>query len=101
MNLDEASVQAGLASLPPVAEQATPDFEVYPENWETVLVFLALQTQWRCGPMGGLQGLDYPAVEVVLRLRQVSEPAALFERLQGMERAAIAADRGEGDHGGE
>jgi hypothetical protein len=33
-------------------------FEVLPENWEAVQMFMRCQTQWRTG-MAGLIGLDY------------------------------------------
>ena len=69
---------------------------VWPENWPTVLVFLALQTQWRrdVPPMGGAliwQGLDYPATETVIRLQGHRGRAAreIFSGIQIMEAAAL------------
>lgn len=73
-------------------------FDVWPENWETVQLFLAVQTQWRMAPMGGVVGLDYAAVDAAIRhLRRPMTPE-LFAGLQIMEKAAIAElnrDRGE------
>ncbi len=43
------------------------DFDVLPENWDTVLAFLAAQTQWRHGPDGRLEGLDYAGVRAAVR----------------------------------
>lgn len=61
-----------------------------PENWDTLLLFLALATQWRIGGMGGFLGLDYSAVESTLRLMGLwRRRAELFSGLQVMERAAL------------
>ncbi|WP_323041579.1 DUF1799 domain-containing protein [Gemmobacter sp.] len=63
--------------------------EVLPVNWPSVLAFLACETQWRtAGTLAGLiwLGLDYPAVDVVLR--RVA-PEADFRDLQVMERGAL------------
>ncbi|MCY4027478.1 MAG: DUF1799 domain-containing protein [Acidobacteria bacterium] len=43
------------------------DFDVLPENWDTVLAFFAAQTQWRHGPDGRLVGLDYAGVRAAVR----------------------------------
>ena len=66
------------------------DFEVGEENWQSVEMFLRLQTQWRVG-MSGLIGLDYGAAEWLFRLYAVAEPASLLEDLQVMEAAVLAA----------
>lgn len=65
--------------------------EIYPENWETVLLFLRLQTQWRVGPMGGLLGFDYPGLESAMRLMRIEGRAEMFARLAIMEHAALEA----------
>lgn len=87
--------------LPPDAfEEATADAEnhceVWPENWDTVMVFIGLQTQWRkeIVPMAGnliWHGLNYPAVESVIRLRGYTGKKAqdIFDGLQVMESAAL------------
>ncbi len=45
----------------------TEDFDVLPENWDTLHAFLAAQTQWRHGPSGRLVGLDYAGVRAAVR----------------------------------
>lgn len=54
-------------------------------------VFSALGTQWRIHPMGGVIGLDYGAVQPVLRLLGVPRSAwrELFEDLRVLERGAL------------
>lgn len=63
---------------------------IYPDNWQTVGVFLDMLTQWRTG-MNGATGLDYTALPVVLRIRKVAlaEREDVFNGLQVMERAAL------------
>lgn len=66
------------------------EFEVMPGNWEAVHLFLALQTQWRCNEMNGAYcGLDYVAVESVLRLHRSRDRKATFSAIQAMEYAAL------------
>jgi hypothetical protein len=69
---------------PPVAAQ----FEVHPENWATLEMFLRLQTQWR-STMSGVIGLDYSAAQWLFRLYEVQDQRALLEDLQTMEVAAM------------
>jgi len=63
---------------------------VLEENWLVVELFLRVQTQWRVG-MNGPIGLDYGALQWVLRLYEVQDPRAALEDLQIMEAAALAA----------
>ena len=68
------------------------EVSVWACNAESFLVFLNLQTQWRVVP-GRLVGLDYTAIEPVLRLMAV-EPGrwpVLFDDLRAMEGAALKA----------
>ena len=67
------------------------DFDVFPENWDTVILFHRLQTQWRVAGMGGLIGLDYVAVESVMRICKVKNREQTFDRLRVMEAAALEA----------
>lgn len=65
------------------AETAT---EVFPENWQPLEVFAAMQTQWRTG-MGGATGLDYaalPTVEVRCGVRK-KQRRDVFEALRVLE----------------
>lgn len=82
----EAEIHAALG------DDEDESFEVWPENAETVATFMALQTQWRIGPMGGYLGLDYPGMQSVLAMRGVKKGKAqrrMFDDLQAMERAAL------------
>lgn len=64
---------------------------MWPDNAETVATFLALQSQWRVGPLGGYLGFDYPGLQAALAMRGVKPKARrqLFDDLQAMERAAL------------
>jgi hypothetical protein len=73
-------------------------YEVFPENWRALQLFLALATQWRIcalSTMAGAHlvqtGLDYAAVEPAMRLLGVKRHrrAALFRQIQMMESAAL------------
>ena len=64
------------------------NFEVWEENWEAVMMFLRMQTQWNVG-MSGLIGLNYQALETLIRLYHVKQPVELFEKVQVIERAAL------------
>lgn len=69
-------------------------FLVWDKNWPALTAFLAVETQWRVvsrGMTGVLQrlGLDYAAVDVVLRRLKVRN--SVFADLQLMERAALKA----------
>lgn len=67
------------------------EFEVHPDNWETVMLFQRIQTQWIQGP-GGATGLNYPSVFATMDRLAVKDPdGALFAGLQVMERAALEA----------
>jgi hypothetical protein len=66
------------------------DFEVLPENWTAVRLFVDCATQWQINPMGGVMGLRYEAVDIVIR-RGGYEPLAPddWQRLQTLERVAV------------
>nr|WP_301539364.1 DUF1799 domain-containing protein [Methylomonas sp. ZR1] len=68
-------------------------FKVEAENWESVMVFLSLDTQWQIGAMGEVIGLNYAGVESVFRIKRIKNREALFDDLQIMERAAVTAFR--------
>ena len=70
------------------------DFEVWPENWPAVQLFMELGTQWRVAAgMGGLAylGLDYAAVIAYLRGLRVPEWRERLKELRVMELAAVKA----------
>ena len=64
------------------------NFEVLAENWEAVQMFMRCQTQWRVG-MAGPIGLDYGAVNWLLRLYEVEDQRSVLEDLQTMEAAVL------------
>lgn len=79
----------GSAGLPAASEA----FEVMLANAGAVEAFLACETQWRVAAgMGGLTwlGLDYGAVDVVLRRTGLEDPDRVFRDLQVMESAALS-----------
>lgn len=59
-------------------------------NWQSLITWLACETQWRvAATMAGLiwLGLDYAAVDVVLRRSEAAD--AIFADLRLMEREAL------------
>ncbi|GAA0311729.1 MULTISPECIES: DUF1799 domain-containing protein [Rhodovulum] len=74
------------------------EFEVWQSNWDSVVAFLACETQWRlaAGLAGAVWlGLDYGAVDIVLRHHHL--PSGVFVDIQFMERAAMAVLNGARD----
>lgn len=66
-------------------------FDVWDINWPSLGAFLACQTQWRLAvgfSRAVWLGLDYAAVDVVLRRRNL--PDQVFEDLRVMEAEALA-----------
>ena len=63
--------------------------EVWEENWDIVLMFIRMSTQWHTS-MAGLTGLNYPSLEWLCKLYTVKDPVAIFEGVQVMEMAALA-----------
>ena len=63
--------------------------EVWEENWEIMLMFIRMSTQWHTS-MAGLTGLNYPSLEWLCKLYSVGDPVAVFEGVQVMEMAALA-----------
>ena len=64
-------------------------FEVWPENWPAVLLFIRCQTQWRTG-INGLVGLDYQAVLSVGSLYQMADLPSVLEDLQVIEHTILS-----------
>lgn len=63
-------------------------FEVWPENWPALLLFMDVQTQWNTDS-GAFVGLRYEAVEAVMRIRRMKDRDALLDDLRVMEYAAL------------
>lgn len=85
---------------PPAAEAAalgftleevmSGDVEVWPDNRQTVNVFIAMSTQWRTGSAGAI-GLDYGALPSVMEMLGVdaADRPEVFDGLRLMEDAAL------------
>jgi len=83
---------AELAALGMLREDvaAAEAIDVWPENWNVVLVFLALMTQWRIG-FAGVTGLDYSALVAVMEINEVprADRRQMFADIRVMEAAAL------------
>ena len=75
------------------AKSAKPHFEVLEENWETVQMFLNLQTQWVVSGMGGPIGLNYQSVKYVFELHEIENPREMLEDIQTIEFAVLSVYR--------
>lgn len=99
LGLDDASIDVFAGALP-----AAVDVEIFPENWDAVLAFLMVDTQWRVASFGGgftpaglfFVGLDYTAARISLEIAGVVITAALWGQIRVMESAARAALNGVG-----
>lgn len=79
-------------SVERVEEEGTRAIPVAQENWASLLLFLDLGTQWRThlGPAGLVfLGLDYSAVEALMRMKGLKGRRKLIADLQAMEEAAL------------
>jgi hypothetical protein len=72
----------------PEEDKPSEDCEVWDENWETVMMFLRLQTQWNV-VQGGFTGLKYEVLRWFCDLYSVEDPRAMLEGIQVMEAAAL------------
>lgn len=70
-------------------DTSDPVFEVDPENWDALVLFMRCQTQWTVGGMGQRVGLNYPGVECVARLSAVELTPDRFDQLQLLEMTVI------------
>lgn len=87
--LAEDAALFGLAIPEPEEDEGL--FEVDEDNWQAVMVFCQCSTQWQYGAMGGVTGLNYQGVKVVLELTvKQREHREIFAAIQVMERAAMA-----------
>lgn len=87
---DAAAFGLSLFAAPPPPGGAT--YEVWEENWDTVMMFLRMQTQWNT-TMAGYLGLKYDVLLMsggLFDLYCVKDRAAMLEDLQVMESAALS-----------
>lgn len=91
---ETSSAELAAFGFSPEDYQGEDEFAVWPDNWQALDVFCAMQTQWRFTQMGPT-GLDYSALESTLRLRGVRkrDRADVFEAVRIMESAALAVMR--------
>ena len=71
------------------------NFEVWDENWDTVMMFLRMQTQWEVS-MSGYVGLKYDVLLVsggLFDLYDVENRREVLEGLQIMESTALSEFR--------
>ncbi len=65
---------------------------MWEENWETVMMFQRMSTQWSIS-MGGYVGLKYEVLlgaGGLMSLYDVNDPREMLEGLQVMESTALA-----------
>ncbi len=75
------------------------DFEVWDENWEAVMMFLHMQTQWTVS-MSGYIGLKYEVLVGsggLFDLYNVEDRRDVFERIQVLEATALTELRKRSD----
>lgn len=70
------------------AQRPPSRFDVWEENWEIVMMFARMATQWQVGT-SGLVGLNYPSLEWLCKLYSVEEPVTIFEGIQVMEMTVL------------
>lgn len=67
------------------------DIEIWPENLETVSVFLACSTQWDRNPMSGKRrGLRYADLAATVDMMDVNDRREVFDGVRTMENEALA-----------
>ncbi|WP_374537180.1 DUF1799 domain-containing protein [Chitinimonas taiwanensis] len=94
MGISDAEISAAFADFE--AEDPIEHFEVWPECWRAVQIFLDLGTQWIRTYLPGVMVWECLPLERVLPLLRELEPKRkhrlqLIEDLQTMERIALQA----------
>lgn len=97
MGATPEDIEKARAQMKPADEEdAGPGFDVWPENWVTVMFFLGVSTQWHhvSGMAVARTGLSRCEVEAEMRLRRVpvAERAELLDGLAVMEHAVLQYD---------
>ena len=78
-------------------EVKKPDCELHADNWDSVMFFLKVQTQWvyASGGLGSSRlGFNHPALEANMRMRGIkrSKQEALMDDMLAMELAVLEVD---------
>lgn len=64
--------------------------ELTRDQADTIGLFIALDTQWRCHPMTGTRlGIDYSAIEPTARMMEIKMTPQLLPDIRAMELAAL------------
>mgnify|MGYP003137056670 FL=1 len=72
-------------------EKKEKNFEVYDDNWDAVMIFCNMQTQWSTS-FGGFVGLRYEVLLMqggMFDLYNITDRRKILEELQIMEAAAL------------
>lgn len=72
----------------PDEEEKTDEFEVWDDNWDIVMMFMRMQTQWNI-TTSGYAGLKYEVLRWLCDLYSIEDPKAMLEGIQVMESAAL------------
>jgi hypothetical protein len=72
----------------PEEDKPSEGCEVWDENWDIVMMFLRMQTQWNV-VQGGFTGLRYEVLRWLCDLYSVEDQKAMLEGIQVMESAAL------------
>ena len=95
---DAAAFGIKLPAPKPRSEESN-NFEVWDENWDIVMMFLRMQTQWEVS-MYGYVGLKYDVLLVsggLFDLYDVENRREVLEGLQVMESTALSEFRKKSD----
>ena len=75
----------------PQEEKKEDDFEVLEDNWDALMIFCNMQTQWTTS-FGGLVGLKYEILLMqggLFDLYNITERSKILEEIQIMEATAL------------
>lgn len=94
MQFAELRVKVPAAAI----EEERDVFEIWDINATAMRVFLDMATQWRVTVLATMDrallkrtGLDYVALEGVMRLRRVKKRSRVFDQVRVLEQAALEA----------
>jgi hypothetical protein len=90
---ESASDLAVFGVEPPPGDEDEDHFPIFEENWTIAEMFLRLSSQWVTTGFGDRIGLNYQSVEFMFTLYRTRHRRTVFEGLQVMELAALAALR--------
>lgn len=64
--------------------------EVLEENAQAFHVFMACQTQWNYAGMGSPIGINYMALESVMRMMNIQDHTQCFDQVRFIEQGALS-----------